>query len=249
MVVVGWLSGAALNLLSAAAPSMRPYVIDLPNHTLRFSLPEEIAKRMSPLQADPKFDPKTSATYERDGFRGLASKYYQFQGPFWVGAYGALRFDFRVVRREKNIEGNVTTLDALDRYVRRWLEYLKNAKGYAFGQLEMSDSRWVFRRKSTFGQVAEGAEEMQGFSCPIDETMFLDVGFWITETVPGSITKWKSQAEAFREAIKATIVLQPKAAFSPGQRAGEPVRQWPRPSGINEYVRRVFVCFRSWAGG
>ena len=52
---------------------------------------------------------------------------------------------------------------------------------------------------------------MQGFSCPIDETMFLDVGFWITETVPGSAAKWKPKVEAFREAIKATITLQPKA--------------------------------------
>ena len=212
MVALGWLSSAALNALPAAAPSMRPYVIDLPNHTLRFSLPEEIAAKMSPLQADPKFDPKTSKTYERDGFRGLASKYYQFQGPFWVGAYGALRFDFTVVRRKSDYRDGIATPHALARYVPWWMEQLKDADGYAFNQVRMAGALWAFRRKSTFGHVNQGAEEVQGFSCPVDETMFLDVSFWITETMPGSAAKWKPQAEAFREAIKATIVLQPKAA-------------------------------------
>ena len=190
---------------------MRHFVVDLPNHTLRFSVPEEIASQMSPRQADPTFDPKTSKTYERDGFRGLASKYYQFQGPFWVGAYGALRFDFRVVKRREDYRGRIATPDGLARYVPWWIEGLKNAEGYAFGQVSMAAASWAFRRKSRFGLVAQGAEEMQGFSCPIDETMFLDVGFWITETVPGSAAKWKPKVEAFREAIKATITLQPKA--------------------------------------
>jgi hypothetical protein len=130
-------------------------VVDLPNHTLRFSLPEEIARTMSPLQADPKFDPKTSDTYARDGFRLVASKYYPFQGPFWVGAYGALRFHFTVVRREGVYREGITTPAALARYVPWWMERLKDAEGYTFSQVEMSSARWVTRRKSTFGRVAE----------------------------------------------------------------------------------------------
>jgi hypothetical protein len=125
-----------------------------------------------------------------------------------------LKFDIRVVRRETEIRGNITTLDGLDGYVRRWIQHLKNAENCAFGQWDMAGARWVFRQLNTFGQVSAGARDMQGLSRPIDETMFLDVGFWITEIVPGRTPKWKAQAEVFREAIKATLVLQPKTANS-----------------------------------
>lgn len=231
ILVLGWLLSWVPTALLAAAPAMRPFVVDLPNHTLRFSLPEEIARQMSPLQADPRFDPKTSDTYERDGFRFLASKYYQFQRPFWAGAYGALKFEFSVVRREAKYRDEIITLGGLDRYLNWWRARLRDKDGYIFSQAELSGRRWVYQHRNTFGQVAQGAEEMQGFSCPIDETMFLDVGFWITETVPGSAAKWTPQAEAFREAIKATIVLQPKSAPSaplPGPRAQVPVPATPR---------------------
>ena len=206
------LVGLVATALSAAAPSMRPYVIDLPNHTLRFSLPEEIAAKMSPLQADPKFDPKTSDTFDRDGFRLLASKYYQFQGPFWVGAYGALRFHFMVVRRKGEYSEEISADDGLNRYLQWWRAEIRSKEGYTVGQVELSNRRWVYQHGNTFGQVVQGAEDMQLYSCPIDEAMFMDVVFSITETVPGSAAKWKPQAEAFREAIKATIVLQPEAA-------------------------------------
>jgi len=208
-IATGWFACMLASTLFAAAPKMRLYTIDLPNHVLRFSLPEEIAQQIQPFQIEAQFVP-TDSTYVKDGFRSIVRKYYQFQGPFWVGAYGALRFEFTVVRREKEIPGKVTTSDELESYIPRWIEKYHEV-GYGYGRAELSGAPWVLRQKNTFGRVAEGAEEMQGFSCPIDETMFFDVGFWITETVPGSAAKWKPQAEAFREAIKATIVLQPKS--------------------------------------
>jgi hypothetical protein len=62
------------------------------------------------------------------------------------------------------------------------------------------------------GGAGVNAADVQAFSFPIDKTCFPRVDFWISETVPGSAKKWKAKADALREAIKATVVLQPKPA-------------------------------------
>jgi hypothetical protein len=79
LLALGGLACSIATSLSAGAPIMRPYTIDLPHHVLRFSLPEEIAQQMAPLQVEKYFAP-TDAAYKRDGFRDIASKYYQIQG-------------------------------------------------------------------------------------------------------------------------------------------------------------------------
>ena len=215
IVATSGLACLLANVLSAATPKMRPYTIYLPNHVLQFSLPEEIAQQMAPLQVEKRFEP-TDAAYTRNGFFFLASKYYQFQGSFWAGAYGALRFEFSVVRRESEYRGEITTIDGLDRYLSQWRKQVRTEEGYRVGVVELSGARWVYQQKNAFGHVAEGAEDKEVFSCPLDETMYLDVSFSITETMPGSAAKWKAKAEAFREAIKASIVLEPKTRAATG---------------------------------
>ena len=69
------------------------------------------------------------------------------------------------------------------------------------------------------GGAGVNAADVQAFSFPIDQTCFLRVDFWITETIPGSAQKWKAKAYALREAITATVVLQPKP---PGENAPAP---------------------------
>ena len=207
---LAWLSCFVVHLLPAAAPAMRSYTIDLPQNVLRFSLPEEIAQHMGPRLIDKSFDPSTNKTFKRDGFRDLVSMYYQIQGPFLVGPYGALRFDFTVVRRVDGYEGDITTVDGLERYVRWWIGGMPENRDFSFGQAELAGVKWVFRWRNTMGGGGVNAADVQAFSFPIDQTSFLRVDFWISETVPGSAPKWKPRAEALREAIKATVVLQPK---------------------------------------
>jgi hypothetical protein len=132
LVALVGLASSVASLLSAAAPIMRPYTIDLPHHILRFSLPEEIAQQMGRLQIDKSFD-LTDAAYRRNGFRDLASKYYPIRGPFWVGAYGALRFDFTVVRRVAEYKEDITTVDGLERYVRWWIGGMPENRDFSFG--------------------------------------------------------------------------------------------------------------------
>lgn len=208
--VLAWLSCFAANLLPAATPAMRSYTIDLPHHVLRFSLPEEIAQHMGPRMIDKSFDPSTNKTFQKDGFRDLVRMYYQLQGPVWVGAYGGLRFDFTVVRRVEESKEDITTVDGLERYVRWWIGGMPENRDFSFGQAELAGAKWVFRWRNTMGGAGVNAADVQAFSFPIDQTSFLRIYFEITETVPGSAAKWKPKAEALREAIKATVVLQPK---------------------------------------
>src|SRR5689334_6559253 len=66
---------------------MRPCTTRLPNHILEFSVPDEVARGMSPRQINSFFD--TSEPFEK-GFRSVTSSLYDFNGPFWVGALGSL---------------------------------------------------------------------------------------------------------------------------------------------------------------
>jgi hypothetical protein len=219
ILIFAWLACFAGDLVASPKPEMRTYAIDMPKNVLRFSLPEDVARQIRPQQIESRFDPMDPA-YLRDGFRIVAIKYLQFGAPFWSGllggpaTYGGLEFNFCVVKRLGNFKGGITSLDGLDRYVQWWIGSLETGKGFKFGRATIMDKEWVYRWRNTIGGAPAASEretsDEQAFAFPIDENMFLEVRFWITDYAPNSSKSWKKRADAIREEIKATIVLEPK---------------------------------------
>ena len=208
-----WFWSAVTSAMYASASPMRSYTIDLPHHVLHFSLPEEISRGMSSTQVETRFAPNDAA-YLRDGFRLLGGQLHDFDGPFWVGARGSLKLHIIVIKRSAEIDQEIVTLSGLERYVRQWIGKKDYASSISYSQAVMNGEAWVFRLQDTFGRPATPmephAEHAQIFSHPLEEDMFLEVGFRLMEWVPDSAKKWRKKAEEFREAIKATIVLEPK---------------------------------------
>lgn len=194
---------------AAQKSNMRDYAIDLPGHVLRFSLPEEIAMKMSPYAVEPKFNPLDPA-YFRNGFRQVAGTLHEFKGPFWVGTIGSLKFHFMVQRREREYQDEIITIDGLDRYVRWKISIGNDAVGCVFSR-EMLNGRPAVRREwNTFDNPNEPQpENLEIFSLPLNSDMFLDAGFQIRQWVLGR-DSWKQKAKEMKEAIKATIVLEAK---------------------------------------
>jgi len=208
-----WLWWASVITMQAATPMMRPYTIELPNHIIRFSLPEEIARGMRPTEVERRFDPQ-DASFNKNGFREIAGTLYDIKGPFWAGAYGSLKIHFMVQKKSPEFGYDITTVEGLERYVRQWNQTIEGrATGCAFSRASLSGMPAVRRQWNTFGDPGKREpEDFEIFSLPLHDEMFLDVGFNVKawEGGRGKESKWKAKAEALREAIKATIVLEPK---------------------------------------
>jgi hypothetical protein len=214
-----WLATAIGMQAHAASPEMRTFTIDLPYHVLRFALPEEMAREMSPLQVEKRFDPSEPGILE-SGFRVIANKLYDFNGPFWVGAYGSLGFNVSVIKRHPEYDGAIGTIDGLNAYIRWWTGEGMGEFGYDLA--ELNGIPCVRRSYDTFAHPRQGdtTRALEVFSYPLDDDMFLEVGCSITEWVPKSAKKWKKKAEAMREAINATIILEPREAIDGERREG-----------------------------
>jgi hypothetical protein len=208
-----WLWLAMTTAMHASTPTVKSYTIDLPHYMLHFALPEEMANAIPPWKLVQRFDPEDSA-YLSNGFLEVVAGYHDFKGPFWVGTYGSLEFGFIVQKRLPEFQGEITTLDGLGRYVQWWCNKTNPTYDFKFDKGTLNGMTCVRRRHNTFGsQPAPNTpelEELEIFSQPLDSETFLDMGFTITESVPGSAKKWKEKAEELRDAIKATIVLEPK---------------------------------------
>lgn len=208
-----WMWCASMITMQAAPPSMKSYVIELPNHILRFSLPEEIAREMRPEQVERRFD-LHDASFVKNGFREIAGTLHDIKGLFWIGAYGSLKFHFMVQKRNPAFGGDITVVDGLEQYVRRWNETIEGrATGCTFSRASLNGMPAVRREWNTFGDSSKREpEDFEIFSLPLNNEMFLDVGFNVRawESGRGKESKWKAKAEALREAIKATVVLEPK---------------------------------------
>jgi hypothetical protein len=203
----------------SATPNMRDYAVDMPNHVLRFSLPDDVAEQMLIRHVDNRFDP-IDKIFQQDGFHVVVHKYLEFYAPVWSGPlggpsiYGGLRFEFSVVKRDSNYySGDITSLDGLDRYVRQWIDHRESKKGFQFGRTTIMNKEWIYRWRNTIdGALATGEREptdVQAFYFPINEYMFLQIYFEITDYEPTKSQRWRRDAEAIRDEIKTTIVLEP----------------------------------------
>ena len=199
---------------SAVAPAMRAYRIELPHHVLRFSLPEEIAEQLRPDQIEQRFEMQ-DVSFVRNGFREIAGGLYTIDGPFWVGVYGSLRFHFMVQKRSPEFSGDITTVAGLEQYIRQWNKTIVGrATGCVFSRASLHGMPAVRREWDRFGDPGNiEPDYLEIFSLPLDSEIFLDVGFAVRALVPGRGRegKWRPKVEALREAIKATVVLEPKS--------------------------------------
>lgn len=199
--------------LMATDNEMIPYSVDLPQHNLRFKLPKEIVARLSGAQIHYEFNTK-NPLYIKNGFYSVAEDIFFFNGPIWTGLYGDFRFDFMIVKKLSDLHGDILTINGLSEYLRWWLSKDGQQYNFNFENISISGSPWVRRWKDMLNQRDGGAsgeaEDNEILSCPLDENMFLQVAFQIRDSHTTRSLKWREQAYLFREAIKATIVVEPK---------------------------------------
>lgn len=103
---------------------MKACTAELPNHVLDFSIPEEMAREMSPRQVNSYFDP--SRPFER-GFQIVSRTMYDFKGPFWIGALGSLSFHVFVQERAAEYKGGISTAEGLEKYIYWWVPLVRNS--------------------------------------------------------------------------------------------------------------------------
>ena len=211
-ILIFWIWITLSTAVLASATGMRPYTIDLPQHVLHFALPEEMAREMAPTQVMAQFRGNDSA-FLKDDFRVLAFHLYDFNGPFWVGANGSLKFSATMIKGSAEFHGDIGTLSGLDQHVRWWAQQLTSIN-FAYTKEVIGGKTWIARLQNTFNSPITPEEpnavDLIVYSLPLDKEMFLEIGFRMTEWAPGRAKKWKAKAEGYREAIKATVVLEQK---------------------------------------
>jgi hypothetical protein len=199
--------------MQPSAPVMTPYAIDLPNHIVRFSLPEEITRGDLPVKLIQRLEPQ-DASFVRNGFYEIFATLYEIKGPFWVGAYGSLKIHLMVQKRNPEFGRDISEVEGLERYIRQWNGTIEGREtGCVFSRASLDGKPAVRRQWNTFGDPNKREpEDFEIFSLPLSDELFIDVGFNVKawEGGRGKESKWKAKAEALREAIKATIVLEPK---------------------------------------
>lgn len=213
-------------VMSGDAPMpMTKFEIELPEHVLHFALPEEYVRAMTPAHVASEFDPSSpsfdQAGFERAGFRSIAGTLYQFKGPFWVGIVGVLSFDLIVNKRSDLYGDQIETVAGLQKYIERWISAGEYAGRFAIDRTTLNGRLVVRRAWNTFGNPEDPRpEEREIYSFPLGGEMYLEAIFNVGDWRPDRRDSWKPRAEKLREAIKASIVLEPKSFNSGGQNSG-----------------------------
>src|SRR5688572_18163116 len=103
------------------------------------------------------------------------------------------------------IDGDIRTVEGLARYVPQWRETVgRRGPVRTFTIASLNGIPAVRRSWSTFGdRGATEPEQSDIYSIPLDNEMFVDVGFRIRRWEGGrdKEAKWKPKAEAARDAI------------------------------------------------
>ena len=194
--------GSAGNIVIAKSkPANVTCSVDLPNHVLEYSLPEEVARQMSARMADTHFD--ASEPFER-GFRGIAGTMVDLGGSFFTGPSGTFTFDVLVIERSAEYVGDISTAEGLKEYVSWWLPTLRKLRSERehFGLVTINGSEAVSRGLGTPQEI---------LSFPLDQKMFVEFGLLIRWLRAGANAPWVKKAEAMRDSIRASIRLRPKS--------------------------------------
>jgi hypothetical protein len=197
-------------LLPAREPARkaRPIVIELPGHILRFSVPSEMLPSKWPVKYVPRFDPQNSNIRD-GGFYGVFELLHDFDGPFWVGAYGSLKIAVSIVHKcTAATDIDVSTPEGIENCVRAE----EDSATYAVFRATLNGIPAVLRSQDSFGEPGPGVlKDTQVFSLPLDAESYLNISFFVREWEGGraKAVRWKPKAEAMREAIKATVEMAP----------------------------------------
>jgi hypothetical protein len=184
-------------------PVVRSYRIYLPNHVLEFSLPEEIARDLREGRVPEYFDPTEPKAFER-GFRPLLSTLYDFNGAFWVGAKGSFKFYIFIQQRAPEFEGDISTIDGLEKYIEWWIPKVRNPAFCTFGRSVLNGNQALSRRFDNSQEI---------ISVPLDKDMFIEFGLTLMYWARGS-KGWVKKAHAMSDEIRASIVLKPRQRSS-----------------------------------
>ncbi len=208
LAILGFCAGMAP--LQAATAPMQTYEIRLPEHVLGLSLPREMVRADSPVKITEQFDPRNDG-FIRDGWDDVFETLYDFDGPFWEGAYGSLKIDIIVLKKVPDIDGDITTIDGLDRYLQEWKRISPgHGPQRVFSRQSINGMPAVMRTQNTFAAPGnDNSYESQIYSLPLNSELFVEVGFTVLRWIDGprKERKWRPKAEAMREAIKATVTL------------------------------------------
>jgi len=180
-------------------PAVRSYRIYLPDHVLEFSLPEEVARELSEGQVPDYFDPTEPNVFNR-GFKPLLSALYDFNGPFWVGAKGSFEFYIFIQQRAPEFEGDISTIDGLEKYIEWWIPTVRNPARCTFGQSVLNGNQILSRRFDDSKEI---------ISMPLDQGMFIEFGLTLMYWARGS-KGWVKKAHAMSDKIRASIMLKPR---------------------------------------
>lgn len=210
LLLVLWMGAAGGG---AEAAEMQKFTIDLPRHEIRFAAPAELVADMGPDSVSKSFNPDVA--FSRQG-ESLAYLTTDFNGPFWVGAYGSLEFFLTLQPRVPGYEGDITSVDGLEPYIRAWWKTLQignKDRWRIVGRSAMNGKPAVLREIDEFDTPGTTEpQHRQIFSVPLDEQYFLDVGFVVRQWKGGNgkEKRWLPKARAMRDAIAATVTVTPK---------------------------------------
>ena len=192
--------GSAGNIVIAKSkPANVTCSVDLPNHVLEYSLPEEVARQMSARMVDTHFD--ASEPFER-GFRRITGTMVDFGGSFFTGPSGTFTFHVLVIERSAEYTGDISSAEGLKEYVSWWVPIRLRSEREHLGIVSINGTEAVSRGLGT---------PLEILSFPLDQKMFLEFGLLIRWLRAGANAPWVKKAEAMRDSIRASIRLRPKS--------------------------------------
>jgi hypothetical protein len=215
VIAVFFVVCASMSPVRADSP-MQTYEVQLPSRVLRVALPNEIARGKLPVKYTDTLDFQ-NPSFVRDGFYDVLEAMGDFDGPFfWSEPYGSLKINVVVVQKKSAvISADIMTLDGLELYIREWKKISPGAGGPppAYSHVTINGMPAILRSLDTF--LISGSDQphdSQIYSIPLTPEMFLNVNLTIIawKEDRAKEPKWRPQAKAMRDSIKASLALIPK---------------------------------------
>jgi hypothetical protein len=202
----------------AGGANIQSFEITLPSHSILFSLPREITKLMRQDQVERRFDP-SDPIFIRKGFRDIARTYFQFNRPILGDEFGGILIELTIVKRISGFEGEINTANGLESYLVWWMAKKEPLYGFKYERRTILGALWLERSKKTLGlphsSSDSGIVDVEALCAPLNNDMFFQASFCISESLPGNRSKWEKHANELRDAIEATLEVRSTAL--PGQ--------------------------------
>jgi hypothetical protein len=200
------------------AEPMEHFRTSLPGHTFSFALPPEMSRALS----DPQRRRLAHGTVAIDtelastGSSDVLNHAFHFTGIFGTGPIGSFTFNVIIKKRDPQYDRPIATVEELEQYLIWWRDK-SNLPTIALKYRSLKCDRSTLNGKdavkltwnpsSVSGKLPQ---DLEIYSMPLTSDLHLDCVFIVEEYEAGKAAKWKAKADAFRDAIKSSIVLSPK---------------------------------------